>query len=131
MIGAGPEAAAAAHRDEPERAVGALELVQRGRDEPGAGRADRVAERDRAAVRVDLSMSGFSSRSHASTTDANASLISTVSKSAIASPVRSSRRRVASIGPVSISTGSTPTRHWSTMRARGRQPELLRPSPWS
>ena len=31
-------------------------------------------------------------------------------------------RRVASIGPVSISTGSTPTRHWSTTRARGRRP---------
>ena len=67
-------------------------------------------------------MSGFSSRSHASTTDANASLISITSRSSIVRPVRSSRRRVASIGPVSISTGSTPTRHWSTMRARGFSP---------
>ena len=29
---------------------------------------------------------------------------------------------MASIGPVSISTGSTPTRHWSTIRARGDSP---------
>ena len=36
--------------------------------------------------------------------------------------MRSRSRRVASIGPVSISTGSTPTRHWSTTRARGRSP---------
>ena len=69
-------------------------------------------------------MSGFSSRSHASTTDANASLISITSRSSIVSPVRSSRRRVASIGPVSMSTGSTPTRHWSTTRARDLQAEL-------
>ena len=32
----------------------ALELVERGRDQPDAGRADRVTERDRAAVDVDL-----------------------------------------------------------------------------
>src|SRR5262249_50949641 len=67
------------------------------------------------------SMSGLSSRSHASTTEANASLISIVSMSDIAKPVRSNSRRVASIGPVSISTGSTPTRHSSTKRARGRR----------
>ena len=35
---------------------------------------------------------------------------------------------MASIGPVSISTGSTPTRHVSTTRARGREPERRRPS---
>ena len=37
--------------------------------------------------------------------------------SSIDSPLRSSSRCVASIGPVSISTGSTPTRHVSTTRA--------------
>src|SRR5205085_716292 len=73
-------------------------------------------------------MSGFTSRSQASTTDANASLISIVSKSSIPSPVRSIMRRVASIGPVSIRAGSTPTRHWSTTRALETAfgPRLLR-----
>ena len=52
--------------------------------EAGAGGAERVTEGDRAAVRVDLApCSASSSRSHASTTDANASLISTVSMSSI------------------------------------------------
>ena len=36
----------------PKLPVGALQLVQRGGDEPRPGRADRVADRDRAAVRV-------------------------------------------------------------------------------
>ena len=48
----GPEPAAAAHRDQAVAAAGALELVQRGGDEPRAGAAGRMAERDRAAVRV-------------------------------------------------------------------------------
>ena len=47
---------------EAERAVGALELVQRGGDEAGAGRADRVADRDRAAVRVHLRHVGLAAR---------------------------------------------------------------------
>ncbi len=62
------------------------------------------------------------SRCQASTTEAKASLISNRSMSSIAMPVRSSRRCVASIGPVSMSTGSTPTRHVSTTRARGVRP---------
>ena len=45
--------------------------------------------------------------------------------SLICMPVRSSSRWVASIGPVSISTGSTPTRQVSTTRASGREPERL------
>src|SRR3954454_18160760 len=49
---AGAEPAAAAHRDEPERAVHALELVQRRGDEPRACGTDRMAERDGAAVGV-------------------------------------------------------------------------------
>src|SRR5215467_14653250 len=51
--GAGAEAAAAAHRHQPELPVDALELVQRSRDQPRAGRTHRVAEGDRAPVRVD------------------------------------------------------------------------------
>src|SRR5437764_15231498 len=49
---AGAEPAAAAHRHEPDLLVRALELVQERRDEPRAGRAERVAERHRAAVDV-------------------------------------------------------------------------------
>ena len=44
--------AAGTHRDQRPRGVGALQLVQRGRDQPGAGGPDGVAERDRAAVDV-------------------------------------------------------------------------------
>src|SRR5579864_295457 len=46
------EAAAAAHRDEPEAAAAALELVQRRGQQARAGRPERVADRDRAAVDV-------------------------------------------------------------------------------
>src|SRR5262245_46913563 len=49
---AGPEPAAAAHRDESERAVDALELVQRRGDEARAGGTDRVAECDGRPVGV-------------------------------------------------------------------------------
>ena len=47
-------AAALAHRLQAVAAAGALELVQQRGHQPGAGRAERVAERDRAAVDVDL-----------------------------------------------------------------------------
>src|SRR3954447_19226876 len=50
---AGAEAAAAAHRHEAYLLVRALELVQEGGDQPRAGGAERVPERDRAAVDVD------------------------------------------------------------------------------
>ena len=55
-------------------------------------------------------------------TDANASLISIRSMSSIVIPLRARILRVAGIGPVSISTGSTPTVAWSTTRARARSP---------
>src|SRR5437764_11736509 len=48
----GAEAAAAAHRHEPDLLVGALELVQQRGDQPRAGRAERVAQGHRAAVDV-------------------------------------------------------------------------------
>src|SRR5690606_486948 len=47
-------ASALAHGLEPVAAAGALQLVQQGRHEAGAGRAEGVAEGDRAAVRVGL-----------------------------------------------------------------------------
>src|SRR2546423_4229468 len=46
------EASAAAHRHEADRLVGALELVQERRDQAGARGAERMPERDRAAVHV-------------------------------------------------------------------------------
>src|SRR5690606_26484745 len=50
--GAGAETAAAAHRDQGIGAVRSLELADGLRDEEGAGCAERVTQRDRAAVRV-------------------------------------------------------------------------------
>src|SRR5882724_3663643 len=50
---AGAEPPATAHRDEPQCRVGAFELVQRRGHEPRAGGADRVPERNRAAIRID------------------------------------------------------------------------------
>src|SRR5262249_48700575 len=47
------EPAAAAHRNQPVAAAGSLQLVQRGGDQPGAGAARRMTERDGAAIRVD------------------------------------------------------------------------------
>src|SRR4051812_32188866 len=47
-----PEPTTAAHRHEADRLVGALELVQQRRDEARARGAERVPERDRAAVHV-------------------------------------------------------------------------------
>src|SRR3954447_1662385 len=48
-----PEAAAAAHRDQPDLLVRALHLVQERGDEPSAGRPERVAEGHGPAVDVD------------------------------------------------------------------------------
>ena len=128
--GAGAEAAAAAHGDEAVCVPSVRsQLVQRLGDEEGAGAAERVAEGDGAAVGVGAARGRRRARvAQASTTEANASLISMMSMSAMVMPVRSSRRWVASIGPVSMSTGSTPTRQVSTMRASGREPEGARPS---
>src|SRR3954452_17561253 len=50
---AGGERAARAHRDQRSRPAGALELVQSSRDQAAAGRSNRMAERDGAAVDVD------------------------------------------------------------------------------
>jgi hypothetical protein len=79
-------AAALAHRLEAVAAAGALELVEQGGHELGARAAERVAEGDGAAVDVDLAHVGLSSFSQASTTEANASLISKRSMSSIVRP---------------------------------------------
>src|ERR1700722_15959819 len=52
--GAGRQRTTGAHGDQRGALVGALELVQRGRDQPAAGATHRVPECDRAAVDVDL-----------------------------------------------------------------------------
>ncbi len=67
-------------------------------------------------------MSGWCSFSHASTTGANASLISTRSISSIDIPARSSTFAVDGMGPVSINTGSTPATANEWKRARGFRP---------
>src|SRR5438105_305404 len=69
-----------------------------------------------------LAMSGWCSFSQASTTEANASLISTRSMSDSDILARSSTLSVAGIGPVSIITGSTPARAKVWNRARGLKP---------
>src|ERR1700753_757735 len=51
--GAGGQRAARAHGDQRGGLIGALQLVQRGGNQATAGRADRVAQRDRAAIDVD------------------------------------------------------------------------------
>jgi hypothetical protein len=71
-----------------------------------------------------VSGSGCSSRSQASTTEAKASLISVTSMSRIERPVSFRSFWVAAIGPVSIRTGSEPTRPLATIVARGRRPRL-------
>src|SRR4051812_10090033 len=48
----GRHRSASTHGDERAGAVGALELVERGGDQPGPGGADRVPQCDRAAVDV-------------------------------------------------------------------------------
>jgi len=66
-----------------------------------------------------FSMSGWNSFSHASTTEANASLISTASMSPMVSLARSRTFLVAGMGPVSMVTGSAPATAKLTNRARG------------
>ena len=69
--------------------------------------------------------SGWSSCSQASTTDANASLISIRSIWSRRSPAFRSTRWVAGIGPVSMIVGSTPANAVATTRARGVSPRFF------
>src|SRR4051794_30856433 len=72
-----------------------------------------------------LDMSGCSSFSHDSTTEAKASLISVRSMSSIDRPDFSRAFWVDGIGPVSMVTGSTPARAKVWKRARGVRPRAL------
>ncbi len=71
-----------------------------------------------------LTLAGSASRSfsHASTTEAKASLISTTSMSASCIPARCKAWRVAGMGAVSIQTGSAARTDRWWMRARGVRP---------
>src|SRR5713101_5078485 len=62
-------------------------------------------------------MSGRNSRSHASTTEANASLISTTEMSRICNPLSSRSLLVAGIGPVIIRTAEAPSEIWELVPA--------------
>ncbi len=116
-------AVADAQGDRGAAQVAALELVEHGGEQHRAGGAERVAQRDRAAVDVDLVEAEC--RAPCATmigTGAKASLISQRSMSFTVSPARFSAFCVEGIGPVSMSTGSEPATAVATMRARGFRP---------
>src|SRR5674536_226063 len=94
---------------------------QRGH-QPGAGAAERVAECDRAAVRVHRLHVGAGLDLQALTTVANASLTSIAPISSSRSPERASAFAVAGIGPVRMVTGSTPVSAKVWNRAIGVSP---------
>ena len=112
-------AAALAHRLQAVAAAGALELVEQRRHEPGAGRADRVAERDATAVDVDLLQRA---RRAPATRRARRRRTPRCTRTGRcrrrSSPVLSSACRVARIGPVSIQTGSSPAHREVVDRGR-------------
>ena len=88
--------------------AGALEFVERGAEQHGAGRAERMAHRDRAAVDVDLLRIELNACRKRSTTEANASLTSNRSMSAMRHAARARTFLVTSTGPVSMIAGSQP-----------------------
>src|SRR5437016_6416795 len=101
-------AAADAHGHERVALLRALELVERLHGQDRAGRADRMAQRDRAAVGVDLGRSRPRSLVTAIACTANASFDSMTSMSEGLRPAFSNARFTAGIGPSPISCGSTP-----------------------
>src|SRR5581483_11126030 len=119
---AGAESPAAAHGYQAELLLRALEFIDCLRDQTASGRAQRMAEGDRAAVGIDPRHVRLQRFRPAQDDEANASLISNTSMSSILRPLLASSVRVAGMGPSSINTGSQPTRHVSTTRARGRHP---------
>jgi hypothetical protein len=70
-------------RSRPGRTAAVAQLVHHRSDDPAAARADRMAERDGAAVHVHDRLVCMSMRVELSATDENASLISTRSTSLI------------------------------------------------
>ena len=108
-----------AHGAERVTSVGACELARGRGGEPRAARAERMPERDRAAVRVDVRriVGDTELRSTASACEAKASLSSMTSIRSMPRPKRSSNLRDAGAGPMPMMRGSTPRR-----RRRRRAP---------
>ena len=116
-----PPHSAAAPMPPPRR----LQLQREVQHDPGAGHPDRVAERDRAAVDVDLVRSTSSSRALAMPTAANASLISTRSRSAACTPSFSQAFAIAFAGW--LTAAWSPARR--PRRARRSRPASSGPAP--
>ena len=118
-----------AHRRDPVASVAALELVDKRRRDPRAGRAKRMPERDAAAVRVDVVhplVESCRSCAVCSTTDANASLTSIT---AMSSSVRPGPRDAPAASPAGCRAASASGRRrrcrTTTNRARGSSPSRL------
>ena len=117
-----------AHGGERELAAGALQLLGRGQREAGARHAERVAERDRAAVGVHPRHRRRrcpSWRSTARPWAAKASFNSITSKSPILRPSRFISFSVAGAGPMPMIRGGTPATAAPSTRARGVRPLRL------
>ena len=132
MIVAFAMPAALAHRLEAVAAAGALELAEQRGHEPAPRAAERVAERDRAAVHVDPARGRGGARcAHASTTRRER-LVDLDEVDVVERELRRARApcAVAGIGAVSMRTGSTPASANVWNRARGVSPSRS-PSPRS
>ena len=113
------------HKGDERRALaGALEFVERGAEDHRAGRAERMAHGDRAAVDVDLARVDVERLQKRSTTEAKASLTSKRSMSSMLMPERASTFLVTSTGPVSMIAGSEPILAKARMRPRGLRSRL-------
>jgi hypothetical protein len=93
--------------------------VQQRVEHARAGRADRMADGDRAAIDVDDRGIPAESLLTAQACAAKASLASTRSRSPTFQPAFSSALREAGIGPVPMICGSTPAVAQDTMRPAG------------
>ena len=102
------------------------------REQPRAGGAERVAERDGAAARVELRGIGAGlgepGQRHRRERLVDLVRVDVVDASR---PARSSTFSVAGMTPVSMSSGSSPTTENDRNRARGVEPELRRRAPRS
>src|SRR5246127_4514205 len=120
--GGDTHAATDAQCDQRAPRVAALELVDHGAGDHGAGGAQRVTHRDGPTVDVELLVRDVEVLLELQPPDRNAAFRSNKSMSWIVSPERSSTLRVAGVGPVSMITGSEPLVAVATMRARGVRP---------
>jgi hypothetical protein len=99
MIMAMPIPPADAHGFQPEGAVGAAQSVDQGAGDPGAAHAEGVTEGDSSTVHVEFVQFDAQVAVAGMTWAANASLISTRSRSSMDRPARASAWRDAWTGP--------------------------------